>query len=293
MKKYLLIILSFISFVSFSQEIMTIREVFNYDIGDEFHFKISIFPGFDYPYPDFQKIEIIDKKNYEIMDSMLYRQVFTEYKFSYYKEPYEYYISRIDTQEIYFIKLDSSIREYDPLYNADTNKNEDTWEIFLKDTIFQDVNFQCGKVINGIEFYNSHGEFDHFIRYYGNGLGLVFSSSHNNWDGLFYYNRELIYYKKGQQHCGSVNLPTILMNYFNNSISIYPNPTHNKFLIQCDNNSDNFNINIYNLLGMLVKSVPAYPVNTWIDISKLSKGYYLLRLSNNNHDYITIKMEKQ
>jgi len=65
----------------------------------------------------------------------------------------------------------------------------------------------------------------------------------------------------------------------NNNLSIYPNPASDFITIKL-NNSDKEKIQIYDIMGRLVKEV-SISNNQKLDISKLSSGVYFVRLNNN------------
>ncbi|SHN05840.1 endonuclease [Polaribacter sp. KT 15] len=75
-----------------------------------------------------------------------------------------------------------------------------------------------------------------------------------------------------------------------NGFKMYPNPvTGNKLFF---NINEKATINIYNVLGKLVQSETIENVNSSINVSKLSKGMYLLKLNTQNQS-ITKKFIKQ
>lgn len=263
----------------FSQDTLTIGEIFDFNVGDEFHYNGILIPENDYPFPDFEKVIVLGKELFEHEDSLVIIKEITKYKFSYDTEPHEYFISNIDTHKVIFQDIDSSIRYYDYLYQNDTTKNEGTWEIYLKDTIFQSSEYLCNTSVNGVEFYQSWGEYDHYINYYGKGLGLVFSSSHGSSDGPYIYNKKMIYYKKGQQTCGEINLPSAIEVIKIDNYKIFPIPFNNELTIKSKNKFDMMDISIFDINGTLVYSKSLDAFESKIDVSNLSTGLYLLELN--------------
>ncbi|ARV06037.1 hypothetical protein BTO04_04675 [Polaribacter sp. SA4-10] len=74
-----------------------------------------------------------------------------------------------------------------------------------------------------------------------------------------------------------------------NTFKIYPNPTNgNTIYIKTSNNTD---VHIYNVLGKIVKSVKITANKNSIDVSKLSKGIYIVKMSIDNKS-ITKKLIK-
>lgn len=76
---------------------------------------------------------------------------------------------------------------------------------------------------------------------------------------------------------------------FTFKVNVFPNPTIDILTVSGIKNIQNYTI--YNILGKTIKSGNLNAQNT-IDVSKLSKGIYLLNLKNNNQTY-TKKFIKQ
>ena len=68
----------------------------------------------------------------------------------------------------------------------------------------------------------------------------------------------------------------------NNGLSIYPNPASNYVNIKLENTShSNLTLNIYNIIGLLVKSETIANDQQKINISDLNNGTYLLEIKSN------------
>jgi hypothetical protein len=80
----------------------------------------------------------------------------------------------------------------------------------------------------------------------------------------------------------------------NSSVKVYPNPTVNEFLVEVEN-SNTIQIEVYNIVGSLVRSVPAKSINTkhaeTINISDLPSGQYILKAKTDS-ETITRKISK-
>ncbi|HBW85603.1 MAG TPA: hypothetical protein DEF82_02330 [Crocinitomicaceae bacterium] len=61
----------------------------------------------------------------------------------------------------------------------------------------------------------------------------------------------------------------------NKELVVYPNPTNGTFTIQ--NVPSNTQVNVLDMFGKIVKSLEFEP-NTYIDLSQLKKGNYLLQI---------------
>jgi hypothetical protein len=76
----------------------------------------------------------------------------------------------------------------------------------------------------------------------------------------------------------AVNSSSLYIENISYSLTnIYPNPVKNKLYISGDSN--NYNIKVYSLLGQIV--IADYNVNE-VDVSSLTKGVYLIMISNEN-----------
>jgi hypothetical protein len=83
--------------------------------------------------------------------------------------------------------------------------------------------------------------------------------------------------------------PTLSSNQFGiDSVSVYPNPTASNFSIK-----GNFEkAQVYNVSGQLVKTFVSSD-NNQFSISDLSSGLYLVRVSDANNNYKTLKLIKE
>jgi ligand-binding sensor domain-containing protein len=64
----------------------------------------------------------------------------------------------------------------------------------------------------------------------------------------------------------------------NQAIHFYPNPVKNKLIIKSTNQTDLFLIEIFSLQGILVDRITAQSYQTTIDLGKLKRGLYILRI---------------
>ena len=86
---------------------------------------------------------------------------------------------------------------------------------------------------------------------------------------------------------GGVGISEIADN--NNTFSIYPNPTTDNLTIdlQKTSNLQNTNIYIYNIQGQLVHQQQITQLKTELNISGLTEGMYVVKVSNNENTMIT------
>ena len=76
-------------------------------------------------------------------------------------------------------------------------------------------------------------------------------------------------------------ITTGIKEFEQNSFSVYPNPNHGEFIIS-SNDSEEYNIIIYNMLGNIVKQVNGAKNETKINLSNVSKGIYLTSIHTKN-----------
>lgn len=76
------------------------------------------------------------------------------------------------------------------------------------------------------------------------------------------------------------NKDNLLVDNSTNEILLYPNPATNNFITISGINKEKSEITIYNELGNEVRSLFIDENNSQIDISRLSTGFYILRISD-------------
>lgn len=77
------------------------------------------------------------------------------------------------------------------------------------------------------------------------------------------------------------------------SVKVFPNPTNGLIELSSENLNDNSTLEIYNLLGSLVKKQSAHSVATTVNISNELNGIYILHLKQNNKIVFTTKIVKE
>jgi len=277
MRTLMIILLAFILPDSlYSQDLMTIGEVFNFEIGDEFHYE-GHHP--EQP-PNADRITITDKYYSSNGDTLFYHK----YHDSYYTwvewepEPHlEYYFwTRTDT--VYYTHPDSSISSYNMWASNDTS-------LAYYETIVYYSEDQCDSLINGYYLETSNFEADVYHYEFGKGLGLVkaYYLSSQNWPHFVVYDDELFYYQKNGIDCGvpdtlTVSIPQLSENY--PDFNIYPNPAENQITIEITQLSFNsLTLEIIDELGRTVKTSIIHDNETTINIDDLRPGIYYCKVS--------------
>lgn len=121
-----------------------------------------------------------------------------------------------------------------------------------------------------------------------NSTGSIFSmaiADFNNDGGLDiaainYLQNDLILFTNDMNTIG-------IQEFKNNSLSIYPNPTSNKIHFK-GLTSESETVTVYDVLGKLVLNQTLLP-SEGLDVSKLQKGVYILKLENSNTSYKFVK----
>lgn len=268
-----------------SQELMTIREAFNFEIGDKFQHRISgLLISGNYISPNADRISIINKYYSIGQDTLFYVEHHDSYntQVSWEGGPHLVYNFWTRTDTIFYVDLDSSLLYFDQGFE------------------FSQYSYQsaelCDSLIQGCSYYLGPGfENDKYIDEYGKGLGHTFSK-----DSIYQYPSpwstiELFYYKKGDLSCGSPDLTTVgikepLIEL--EDFSIYPNPVESTIFLNNQTNQDEFQLSILSAIGESIMKMHLRGKTNSIDINHLKSGLYLLNFKTDNKN-VTIKLIKK
>ena len=193
MKTTLNILLLFTLFQSSAQTLMTIGEVFDYQVGDEFQY-------FDYTLqsPNKDRITVISRT--DGVNSVTYELAHDSY-YTYFNGAGLTYIFSTDTQSVQYNNLNSSIYSLDPF--------EFSW-----DTLIEIDN--CGIDIHGYDFCDTSGfEIQCYRRKYGRGLGIKNDYLMDYSMPPFFSpqtNFIMTYYKKDSIECGNPDNTALSIN---------------------------------------------------------------------------------
>lgn len=226
MKTLYLALFSILSLCSYSQGLMTIGEVFDFNVGDKFHYRL---PPPNLP-PAVDRITITGKFYSDNLDTVFYAR----YHDSYWTEvnwdtfpPNLIYHFYTETDTVNYTNLDSLISFYDAAFNCDTM-------YFECDTSIYYSTAYCDRLINGYYVATNDFEPEIYQKEYGQGIGWVWNYYYSSsslppgvqWDS------KLFYYQKDGIDCGTPDTMTVSTPELEselNLISIYPNPA-NEFL---------------------------------------------------------------
>lgn len=264
MKKTLLLLITFvISFSIYGQELMTIGEVFNFEIGDKFQIKGTA----DNEPPNADRFEIIEKYFSTNKDTLSYIRFHDSY-FTYVEGGALYYHFWTKTDTVSYTKLDSSIAYFD--------------QDFELNRYVENSSALCDSLING-NAYESGPEFenDYTINEYGKGLGKTRAYFYSGQGRAVLWHNSLFYYKKGDYECGSPDSTTVGVheeNIQDPGVLIYPNPTKSEINIIDKSQSGINQCSIINSVGQRVMTLNNIKQEQRINLSQLEKGIYFLQL---------------
>jgi hypothetical protein len=259
-----------------SQTTLTIGQVYDYNINDQFHYFTYGVP------PNATRFTIVDKQYSPLNDTVSYVRHFENYSSQVISDPFphlEYFFdSYNDTLSI--TNLDSLISEQ---FNTwPTNDSLGNW---FNDSSYVSA-LWCG--ILTYEYSACLGcnfEGNSYQGQYGQGVGLI-KEIHQcpAWpqNDYQYY---LKYYKKGAVSCGTPDLTTVgikeplkgLPDFF-----VYPNPVISTFTLQNTSPHNDFQCSLQNLLGQIIMKVNLSGTVNNIDISHYESGIYRLIIKSGN-----------
>ena len=270
MQKHILFILILIvSFIGNGQSGWTIGDVFDFDVGDEFHFERTNQPT------NAQRIKILNKYWTNNSQTVNYVQENDNYYIvpdfstspssSYYV--FEYFIDTISYSnlgnpiESIFIPYDSTFHEYDTIIgNQSSLCNETFVENYVSTSIFEPDMYS-------LKYSIGLGKIDDY--YYEGGTGT----------GTSYYQTSMFYYQKDSISCGTRDNTTMSINENVANYNFYPNPTTGQIYLKTDVSHEVSEIRISDQLGKIV-----YQSETLnqINIEPLPKGVYYIQLTDSH-----------
>jgi len=249
-----------------SQSISTVGEIYDYDVGDIFHFKFT---------NGYAKLEFVRYTNIEIID--------------------EYHSPNSDT---ICYTMSYSCKESDPFDTGWVYENYSSTRCYSQldslinggdiDTSYNLPNYYNGRLINSLDQWSGPEQISHrFV----NGCGLV---SYNILDLVshFYWRDNLVYYKKGFETWGiPVYISIEKRDIDKGKISIYPNPAIDYIKVKITNPENGF-LEIFTITGQRIISIEPISESKRVDISELEKGMYILIITRDG-DRIYRKLIKE
>ena len=241
-----------------SQNISTIGEVYDFEVGDLFHFDKSAgdLTGWSGMW-SVTNIEILDKYNSSNDDTLFYIRNISRQRYDY---PDNVLTYSYNTDTIFFINLNSLLQSGNI------------------DSVYTNVNLYNGRIINFVDLSYSNAL---WTMKYANGCGKTseqFYSEDFNSESSY----ELVYFKKGSEEWGTPIIVSVENSeLIDSEILIFPNPSKNSVKI-VSNKSDYGELTIISMNGIKIKSFQLNPYQTTIDISELKQGIYILQMYINS-----------
>lgn len=218
-----------------SQSVSTIGEIYNFEIGDKFHFDNSYrWQNCDMCYINtIINIEILNRYSSQNSDTIFYIRDIAKQKRDYSSPDTDFWQYYYFTDTIYYYNLDSLIN---------------SGQI---DTVYSNNNIYNGRIINyDYKFISDPIQIEQ--RTFVNGLGRVIFSENSVYWETFYYS-QLVYYKKGNEEWGTEKVVFIdeINSVFPDNVLIYPNPFKNLINIKL-NNIKEVSIKVFNTNGQMI-----------------------------------------
>lgn len=260
-----------------SQTALTIGEVFDYEIGDEFH-RSNNLSG---ETPKGSITKIVDKWFSTDGKTVYYEIDYVNYYSTLISSPtmhLDYFYSEGNITNSY-TNLDSSIFTY-PFDGFSSFQYVDT---LCYSIITPGNGSDCSVDVNGFHCsFNQEGEPTDIAYQYGKGIGLTYHSYFDATDftGFSEKNINLFYTKKGNVECG--NPFTLYLNvkeyYHDDLIKVYQNELDKCIIVNLDNTLDQkCKINLVDLSGKLIYS-EAVEKEIRIETNHLNSGLYFINI---------------
>jgi len=276
-----MILISAITLKIQCQEILTIGEVFDFAINDEFH--INDIAGMPRAYK-----MIIKEKNYSThADTVFYKVHYERYSTEYNPQTnqLDYYFSTSDGN-LSYTHLDSSIFTFHYL----SKLPEDTTEYVEFDSLIYIDTILCNSQING--FKRKDGDFEPTINQieFGKGLGKTYDYSEDGSSGNDFpdYQLKLVYFKKDGFECGT---PDGRLNVIENSnikqpqFEVFPTLVDDQITIRTNEHGTKYDIWFYDLTGKIVQKEYNLYGHRSINLSMIPQGMYILFIRSRDATY--------
>lgn len=257
-----------------AQSVLTIGEVFDFNVNDEFHYEKNVFHNGP---PSGRVVKITDKTYSVNNDTITYEWEELRFTTTYAQPNTQNYIWNLTpkvTKTTSYYNLSSPITGYNSGFAQDTIQ-------FRTDL--------SGTLINFFSYCVGTFEPDCFWGFYGEGVGIIDYGDVIP-SNQYITGERLTFYKKASKEWGiRWDFPTGVNDLTSDRfIQIFPNPFKNSLTIS---SSKPTQINIYNLVSELVFSLELIIGETNVDLSRLANGVYIVNsvVEGNNYKQVLIK----
>ncbi len=256
----LFVILCFLGLHLFSQNISTVSEIYDYEVGDVFHWEYEGSSQSE-GYIKLSNIEILEKYYSTENDTVFYKRF-------------------IRQQESGSANPDPVIAEYtDTVYYTDLDALINNGNI---DDIYQSPDLFNGRKINEVLIY-ADPETWNFSYIEGCGRMMYYTGGSLGQTSIL---DELIYFKKGDEIWGNPVYVSVESKE-KEQLKLYPNPSDGVVTISSLFEKDS-KLLVYNVTGRLVKTVSLVAsAEQQVDLNELQTGVYLLQVNSKNKQFNT------
>ena len=241
----------------------TLGEIYDFDIGDEFHYRNIFYEGSQYPpdlkYDECVNITITDKYYSADRDTVFYNRT---YRSSRIENNGTWDTSMVDL--VSFKNLGSTLRDVHGKWAFPDSSNPDYFH---------------GRVLNEVAMPNAGNDGYTNMRFV-QGLGQVNYHYDQSGQQHMLIEEKLVYYKKGSEVWGTP-YPVSIEKYLipDKRLVITPNPAHNEIEVSIGKYLKSELI-IYDMNSKKVLNFEFAGNTTKLDISNLKTGIYILTVVN-------------
>lgn len=279
--KYLFFLLAFAPFFIQAQDLMTIGEVFDFEVGDVFHRHSKMTQAME----NGDRMSVIDKYYSVDNDTVFYVEQHNTYwtELSWEGEPHFIYHYNTSVKTTFYTNLSAPISEYDDGF-------------LLNQQSYISSQF-CDSLINKCSYQVGPGfENDNYRRAYGKGLGRVsafYSSGMNG--GVTLVDDELFYYKKNGLTCGSPDLTGVSVESIaakESGFSVFPNPTQSEIYLLNKGTTRPFEYAVLDGTRRIISSGKSAAAESTLQLENYKPGIYFLIIRFDNKS-TTLKVIKE
>lgn len=277
-----------------AQDTLLIKDVFDYNIGDEF--QTVFLKGYDGYIQTrlVQRITILNKYFSSNIDTVYYVRYIDEY---YYSPQYQQedqliwnYSFRKYSDTLSYSDLDSTIFYY-MLYRSTykhliVNYFDDYHPDYdIADTLLYFNNNLCGAESNGIRLFSFS---TYLAMHFTRGLGFTeYMYGLEECPTCAPDEYKLFYYKKNNIECGSKDLTFLQPKQSTtDGIIIYPNPTNHNCRISIENYDKPISVELYNSSMQLISRNSIENGELILYMDELPKGLYYVKIKSKNRNSI-------
>lgn len=276
MRKILFLFILFFGYPVYSQDTLSIGEVFDFKIGDVFHLRdegqMYYLPNYDYK---IDRITITDKYFTPGEDTLIYKRHIEGYGKLYTGEGLETtYNFHSSSDSVLYTCLDSSILFYikETYYNYDEAFFE-----YGELSTSESETFCNGLPAN--EFMNCYWNCDVFR--FAKGAGQTGIRRDAEECQCTMRNQYLIYYFKADSECGT---PDNFNSIDSNSILLNPviieEPDGHKIQLKLSTHLNNANLSLFTINGQLLRKKSFIGTGTSLNTESLSDGIYFILIES-------------